>query len=54
MHAVYSKLFNGLNQLTDHGLAITVQHARAVAKEQCIFDTREALALAALDDNDIL
>ena len=41
-------------QFTGHGLAVAVQHAGVIAEEQRVFDTGEALALAALDDNDIL
>ena len=52
-HVACSELFNCLNQFTGHCLAITVEHAGVVAEEQGVFDTGEALALAALDDNDI-
>jgi hypothetical protein len=42
------------DQLADHGLAIAVEHAGVVTEEQCVFDTGEALTLAALDHNDIV
>ena len=48
------KFLDGFDQFVGHGLAIAIQHAGVVTEEQCIFHAGEALALAALDDDDIL
>ncbi len=48
------KFLDGFDQFAGHGLTIAIQHAGVVTKEQGIFYAGEALALAALDDDDIL
>ena len=44
---------DGLNQLTHGRLCVAIQHARLIEHEQRIVDAGEALALAALDDDDV-
>ena len=48
------EFLDGFDQCAGHGLAVAVEHAGVITKEQCIFHAGEALALSALDDDDIL
>jgi hypothetical protein len=43
-----------LNQLARHFLAVAIQHPHVVEIEQCVFDTGEAGAATAFDDDDVL
>src|SRR5437667_9348811 len=46
--------FDRRDQLRDGGLCVPVQHAGLIEHEQGIVDAGKALALAALDDDDVL
>ena len=49
-----ARCFHRLNQLAHGGLRIAVEHAGLIEHEQRVVDAGETLALAALDDDDVL